>query len=115
MVIYLKASIFLRICLFLLQKSPEIQQEISKKYDSSTKPEITSKISRTPLILTYNHNLPDIKRTVNEHWDILKINRDLEQVFTELPITTFRQNRNLQDILVKKINRQQSKTTTSKY
>ena len=115
MVIYLKASIFLRICLFLLQKSPEIQQEISKKYDSSTKPEITSKINRTPLILTYNHNLPDIKRTVNKHWDILKINRELEQVFTELPIITFRQNRNLQDILVKKINHQQSKTTTSKY
>ena len=55
-----------------------------------------------PLILTYNRTLPDIKRAVNKHQDILKINRDFEQIFAELPIIAFRRNKNLQDILGKK-------------
>ena len=55
-----------------------------------------------PLILAYNRTLPDIKIAVNKHWDISKINRDFEQVFTKLPIIAFRRNRNLHDILVEK-------------
>ena len=39
-------------------------------------------LNRTPLILKYNRILRDIKRGVNKHWDILKIKRDFEQVFT---------------------------------
>ena len=41
--------------------------------------------------------------TVKKHWDLLKINRYFEQFFTKLPIIAFRPNRNLQDILGKKI------------
>ena len=58
--------------------------------------------NRIPLILTYNRALPDIKRAENKHCYILKINKDFEQVFIELLIITFRQNRNLEDILGKK-------------
>ena len=68
----------------------------------SLKPENKETTSnRIPLILTSNRTLPDIKRAVNKHWDILKI-RDLEQVFTELSIIAFRRNRNLQNTLDKK-------------
>ena len=58
--------------------------------------------SKIPLILTYTRTLADIKRAVNKHWDILRIKRDFEWVFTELLITAFRWNRNLQDIVGKK-------------
>ena len=58
--------------------------------------------NRIPLILTYIRTLPDIKRAINKHWDILKINRDFDKVFAEHPIIAFRRNRNLQDILGKK-------------
>ena len=39
---------------------------------------------------------------VNKHCYILKIKRNFEQIFTELPIIAFRRNRNLQNILGKK-------------
>ena len=58
--------------------------------------------NRIPLILTYIRTLPDIKRAINKHWDILKISRDFDKVFAEHPIIAFRRNRNLQDILGKK-------------
>ena len=53
-------------------------------------------------MFTYNRTLPDIKRAVNKHWGILKVNRDFEQDFTKLPIIAFRRNRNLRDIFGKK-------------
>ena len=36
-----------------------------------------------PLILRYNCTFPDIKGTVNKHWDILKINRDFYSLQTK--------------------------------
>ena len=80
----------------------EMQQQISKTftiertYLLKQKKQVTS--NSIPLILTYNSTHPGLKRAVNKHWDILKIRKDFEQVFTELPIV-FRQSRNLQDIL----------------
>ena len=75
----------------------EIQQQISKAltiervHRLNQKKQVTS--NRIPLILTYNITLPDVKRAVNKHRDMLKINKDFEQVFTELHIIAFRQNR----------------------
>ena len=84
----------------------DIQQQISNTFTIerthllNQKKQTTS--NRILLKLTYNRSLPDIKRVVNKHWDILEINRDFEQVFTELAIIAFRQNKNFQDILGKK-------------
>ena len=81
----------------------EMQQQISKTftiertYLLKQKKQVRS--NRIPLILTYNCTHPGIKRAVNKHWDILKIGKDFEQVFTELPIMVFRRSGNLQDIL----------------
>ena len=72
----------------------EIRQQISKTFTIerdhllNQKKQATS--NRIPLILIYNRTLPDIKRAVNKHWDMLKINRDFEQVYTELPLIAFR-------------------------
>ena len=46
--------------------------------------------NRITLILPRNHALQDIKRAVNKHWNILKIKRDFEEVFTEPYIIAFR-------------------------
>ena len=81
----------------------EMQQQISKTftigrtYLLKQKKQVAS--NRIPLILTYNCTHPGIKRAINKHWDILKIGKDFEQVFTELPIIVFRRSRNLQDNL----------------
>ena len=71
--------------------------------------------NRIPLILTYRHTLPDIKRAVNKHWHILKINRHYEEVFTEPPLIAFRRDKSLQNSVGKKNNHQQQKTVISKY
>ena len=98
----------------------EIKQQISKTFTIegahllNQKKQATS--NRIPLILTYNGTLLDIKRAVNKHWDILKTNRDFEQLFAELPIIAVRRNRNLQDILGKKTiinNRKQLRQSTN--
>ena len=84
----------------------EIKQRILKVFSIeraqllNQKKQATS--NRIPPILTYNRTLPDIKRAINKHWDIFKINRDFYKVFAEHPIIAFRRNRNLQDILGKK-------------
>ena len=44
-------------------------------------------------MLTYNRILPDIKRLINKHWGMLKINRDFEEVFKKLLIIAFRRSR----------------------
>ena len=69
----------------------------------STKPEKLSNIKENSA-----NTYTDIKRAVSKHWDLLKINRDFEQSFSELSTIAFIRNRNLQDILGKK-------TTMSKY
>ena len=50
-------------------------------------------------MLTYNRILPDIKRLTNKHWDMLKINKDFEEVFKKLLIIAFRRSRSLNDII----------------
>ena len=81
----------------------EIHEQISKTFTIerthllNQKNQPTSKI--ISLILRYNRTLPDIKRAVNKHWDILKINRDFEQFFTEASIIAFIRIGNVQDIL----------------
>ena len=81
----------------------EIHEQISKTFTIerthllNQKSQPTSKI--ISLILRYNRTLPDIKRAVNKHWDILKINGYFEQFFTEPSIIAFIRIGNVQDIL----------------
>ena len=44
------------------------------------------KIKQKSIIFTNSHTIPDMKKAINKHWDILEINRDFEEVFTEPPI-----------------------------
>ena len=75
----------------------KISQRIERTHLLNQKSQPTSKI--ISLILRYNLTLPDIKRAVNKHWDILKINRYFEQFFTEPSIIAFIRIGNVQDIL----------------
>ena len=100
----------------------EIQQQVSKTFTIERAHLLNQKkqaaSNRIPLNLTYNRTNPGIKTAINKHWDILKINRDFEKVFTELPIIAFRRNRNLLDILVKKTvinNRKQLRQNINQY
>ena len=56
--------------------------------------------NKTPLVLTYNHFLPHISKIVRKHWNILNIiSRALQGLFQEEPITVFKRNRNLKELI----------------
>ena len=84
----------------------EIQQQISKIFtiERAHLPQQKNQAAsnRIPLILTYNRTFQDIKRAVNKHLDLLKINRDFEG-FYRTPYNSLQtKQKNLQDILDKK-------------
>ena len=52
-------------------------------------------LNRIPCVFTYNKKIPDIKGAIDRHWHLLKINSNLEPVFTEKPFMAFKRYRNL--------------------
>ena len=54
---------------------------------------------KTPLIVTYNRNLPKLKEIIDQTWGHLQINPEEKIKFSEKPILCFRRNPNLRDIL----------------
>ena len=55
--------------------------------------------NRTPLVVTYDKRLPQIKEVLDETWNILHINEAESRKFLEKPLLCFKRNRNLKDIL----------------
>ena len=54
---------------------------------------------QTPLIVTYNRKLPNLKRIIDNTWETLHINPTEKEKFVKKPLLCFRRNRNLRDIL----------------
>ena len=55
--------------------------------------------NKTLLVLTYNHFLPNINNIVQKHWNILNISRKLQGLFQKEPITAFKRNRHLKELI----------------
>ena len=55
--------------------------------------------NKTPLVLTDNRFFPKISNIVQKHWNILNISRTLKWLFQEEPITAFKRNRNLKELI----------------
>ena len=51
------------------------------------------------LVLTYNRFLPNISNIVRKHRNVLNISRTLQGLFQEEPITAFKRNRNLKELI----------------
>ena len=59
----------------------------------------TIKDRKLPIIVTYNKNLPNIKKAIDDNWHILSINQTISDHFPEKPRITYRRNKNLGNIL----------------
>ena len=46
------------------------------------------------LAATYNKNLPDLRKAIDDNWKILSINPNIAPLFKEKPIVAFRRNNN---------------------
>ena len=51
------------------------------------------------LIVTSNRTLLDLRHIVNRNWDFLQIESKLKEIFKNLPIATFKMNKNLCDFI----------------
>ena len=54
---------------------------------------------RIPLILTYSRFLPNLTAVGRKNWNILQTNKNLRELFQEQPITAFKRNKNLKEII----------------
>ena len=54
---------------------------------------------RILLILTYSRFLPNLTAVVCKNWNILQTNENLRELFKEHPITAFKGNKNLKEII----------------
>ena len=54
---------------------------------------------RTPLIFTCSQFLPNLTAVVHKTWNILHTNKKLRELFQEHPITAFKRNKNLKEII----------------
>ena len=55
--------------------------------------------NKIPFITTYHKQIPDIRSTIEKHWNLLQISENLKQVFQNSPVYGFRRNKNLRDII----------------
>ena len=82
-----------------------IHQQINKARQFQRKDLLSTK-DKTPknntiLAVTYNKNLPNLKKALDDNWNILSINPNITLLFTEKTIIAFRRNQNLQQLICK--------------
>ena len=86
-------------------KIETVEEQIEKARqtdrNSLLQPKIHHPTAKTILAVTYNKKLPNLKKAINDNWDILSINQEIAPLFQEKPILAFRRNRNLQNMLCK--------------
>ena len=63
--------------------------------------EISKQSERKQIVLplTYNRTLPNLRQIINKHWDILKINPELKEIFHVKPMIAFKRNKNIGEII----------------
>ena len=49
--------------------------------------------------MKFNRTLPSVKNIINKHWDILQIDRNIKDSFTNKPVIAYRRNKNLRDFI----------------
>ena len=68
-------------------ESTLLRQKMQKKSD------------RIPLVITYNRFLANITKTIWKNWNILQINKNLKEISKNEPITAFKGNKKIQEII----------------
>ena len=92
----------------------QIQNDVQVPREQLLKTKPKQPSYRIPLIMKYNRTLPTVRDIVNKYWDILKIDINIRDHFTEQLVVAFRHNKNLIDLLgSNNIENNTKKTNTS--
>ena len=49
--------------------------------------------------MIYNWFLQNISKAITKNWNVLRVNENLKEIFKNEPITAFKQNKNIQEII----------------
>ena len=69
--------------------------------EEALRPNTKEKKARIPMVVTYNPDLPPVRRIVNQRWNLLHEDERLKKVFKNRPIIAYRKPKNLKDLLVR--------------
>ena len=69
--------------------------------EEALRPNTKEQKARIPMVVTYNPDLPPMRRIVNQRWNLLHEDERLKKVFNNRPITAYRKPKNLKDLLVR--------------
>ncbi|XP_053376905.1 uncharacterized protein LOC123530291 [Mercenaria mercenaria] len=73
----------------------------------------TESSKRTPFVVTFHPNLPNIHATVDRHWPTIESSQRLSRMFPEKPLIAYRRPKSLRDILVRAKVKSATDTTSS--
>ena len=77
-----------------------MKAEKKQRKDLLSTNEKTSK-NNTILAVTYNKNLPNLRKAIDDNWNILSINPNIAPLLVDKPTIAFRKNKNLQQLICK--------------
>ena len=83
----------------LLEKNISKVKTLNRNDMLQRKNQENSGKARIPLTLTYNGFLPNISKVFRKHWNLLLINDSLKETFNCQPITAFKRNVNLRELI----------------
>ena len=79
-------------------KSGFLDKHITKA-EKLERNEMLKEIVREKPELADNRFCPNINKVIRKHWNILEINESLKEIFNCQPITAFRRNKNLKELI----------------
>ena len=68
--------------------------------EEALRPNTKEQKARIPMVVTYNPDLPPMRRIVNQRWNLYEDER-LKKVFKNRPIIAYRKPKNLKDLFVR--------------
>ena len=83
----------------LVDEQLEKVDKLARDYLLQEKDQEQQDPKRIPLTLTYNRFLPNLTAVARKNWHILQTNKSLRESFQEQPITAFKRNKNLKEII----------------
>jgi len=80
-------------------KLEEINDQIYKAVTLKLTKHDKNNTNRIPFINTFNSTLPPIKEIIHKRWDILKQKPNIEDIFANPGMLTFRRSKNIKDMI----------------
>ena len=69
--------------------------------EEALRPNTKEQKARIPMVVTYNPDLPPMRRIVSQRWNLLHEDERLKNLLKNRPIIAYRKPKNLKDLLVR--------------